>query len=975
MNDRSNAGLVIIMQLVPPGEEPLMPCADNATEVAEESDSVDVDLRVCQPCNHQTKQHEICMTNLKTWICSKATDETAFDWMPCNCGASDVTVAHGSKQEFFSDSEDPRRLPFDESLDYTRDTRGFQDSRVQNLYRNLQIANQMHKCCFTCFKYCFKNYICRFGYPRSLAALKKIFEESFKEFADPVKQGMDAGYMVHKTDANGRKRSLVHSAFNNAHLNSHAYSPLLMIAQHANMDVKFMADRSGTVEYIGSYISKTEEPDFVKIGNIFVKRIAGISRSGKSLTDLQKLNAVGNALIDAQVVGAPQMCFLLIGLPFVKFSRPVEVINPLHRSNIRIKVLNSVERQFVSTEVSALSAGLSSHLGKRQAYSEFLLYNKKRFGNYGNVTYYAMRTMYTTKLKPVTTEGLSKQQQQKQSEKQSKRRITELAQQVQVDEDTGFINLSAKSFTIGKFQFTRRRKAAVLHLSPHVPINLSDERSAYMILLLHRVWPNGLEENILENDRSAVETLSTCELPSYVHKLLGIVQQSEKSLEELREDIEANKLNKSLGMFQQRIPLDSRPTELEATESDDEGSHEEDPVDNMADGYDGVDHTEGNVEDNLFDDQTSSFGDARLESTPFKYLNTEEHIAAVQFIEQAMLKFGVNQKDVLKEASGVIHLGPNGCSLREEGQLPYIPVENYEERRRLLMATISTFDKEQALAFNKVKEALSNNTEQLIMFVSGEGGTGKSHLIKAISEQAAIMFGKTRGKHGSVVKFAPTGNAAFNIGGCTWQSGIRKEKYRKKDAANARSLKIADDLKDARLIIIDEISMVSLEALDEISTAVSKALATLATSEEQKQKILESKFGGLHVVFVGDLYQLPAVKQTPVYASQIRKVAAERGKVIWLAINYYVRLIVNHRVKTANMLEQHFAAALSIFRVGGMAQPMIDYLNTHNLVINEKDCIAKAHPVWYTIDFMSESSSFVLLPNVACSGRFVAISF
>jgi hypothetical protein len=73
------------------------------------------------------------------------------------------------------------------------------------------------------------------------------------------------------------------------------------------------------------------------------------------------------------------------------------------------------------------------------------------------------------------------------------------------------------------------------------------------------------------------------------------------------------------------------------------------------------------------------------------------------------------------------------------------------------------------------------------MFASGEGGTGKSHFIKGVSEFANLKFGKTRGKYGVVIKWGPTGSSAFNIGGCTWQSGLKKAKRTNKKSVNVNN--------------------------------------------------------------------------------------------------------------------------------------------------------------------------------------------
>lgn len=101
-------------------------------------------------CHQCFQAHKICLTNLKKWNCKVVPNATDENWKPCNCGTPGSGAMHGSKQSVFHDYEDPRRLRFDPSLEYTRNSDGsFSDCRVQNLYRSLQIVNQIHTCCFT----------------------------------------------------------------------------------------------------------------------------------------------------------------------------------------------------------------------------------------------------------------------------------------------------------------------------------------------------------------------------------------------------------------------------------------------------------------------------------------------------------------------------------------------------------------------------------------------------------------------------------------------------------------------------------------------------------------------------------------------------------------------------------------------------------------------------------------------------------
>lgn len=135
--------------------------------------------------------------------------------------------------------------------------------------------------------------------------------------------------------------------------------------------------------------------------------------------------------------------------------------------------------------------------------------------------------------------------------------------------------------------------------------------------------------------------------------------------------------------------------------------------------------------------------------------------------------------------------------------------------------------------YRKIKSVLM--TPGKIVFVSGGAGTGKSTLIKWLSKEFM----------GEAVICAPSGVAALNIGGktihslChfppTWviPSDIK---------INSRSV-----VKYARLLIIDEISMVNANLLD----ALDEYLKLNRNNQEP--------FGGISILMVGDLHQLPPV--------------------------------------------------------------------------------------------------------------------
>ena len=137
---------------------------------------------------------------------------------------------------------------------------------------------------------------------------------------------------IHKDrDKMNRIRISVLPQRNKAYLNGTAFDPLLVIAHGGNHDLQYIGNSVGAAEYVASYASKFEEPDRKLMSNLYAKKIAYLESLSTHVTDREKLNAVGNAILGSSQVGSVQACYSLLGLKFVKSSRRVINLNPLHR--------------------------------------------------------------------------------------------------------------------------------------------------------------------------------------------------------------------------------------------------------------------------------------------------------------------------------------------------------------------------------------------------------------------------------------------------------------------------------------------------------------------------------------------------------------------------------------------------------------------------------------------------------------------
>ena len=127
------------------------------------------------------------------------------------------------------------------------------------------------------------------------------------------------------------------------------------------------------------------------------------------------------------------------------------------------------------------------------------------------------------------------------------------------------------------------------------------------------------------------------------------------------------------------------------------------------------------------------------------------------------------------------------------------------------------------------------------IFITGRAGTGKSTLLN-------YFYSNTRK---NAVLLAPTGVAAVNICGQTIHSffnfkpNVTLAAIKRKKAAGKENKSLYKKLKT---IVIDEVSMVRADLLD----CVDKFLRLNGPHAKRP-------FGGVQMIFIGDLYQLPPV--------------------------------------------------------------------------------------------------------------------
>ena len=193
--------------------------------------------------------------------------------------------------------------------------------------------------------------------------------------------------------------------------------------------------------------------------------------------------------------------------------------------------------------------------------------------------------------------------------------------------------------------------------------------------------------------------------------------------------------------------------------------------------------------------------------------------------------------------------------------------------------------------------------ENLVCFLHGPGGSGKSAVIDLLMEYAKLYCTNVEEEFNqyTIVVTALSGVAATIINGRTVHSATHMNK-------NLRNIppEEKEKWKHTRLLIIDEISFASKEDLQKIARRV-----------RFLKDVPNMTFGGIDVILCGDLRQLePVASGTPIYESIFQEFHG--------SVNCFLELKGMHRFKD----DLEWGMLLFRLRNGEMTHSDIDKINT-----------------------------------------------
>jgi hypothetical protein len=211
------------------------------------------------------------------------------------------------------------------------------------------------------------------------------------------------------------------------------------------------------------------------------------------------------------------------------------------------------------------------------------------------------------------------------------------------------------------------------------------------------------------------------------------------------------------------------------------------------------------------------------------------------------------------------------------------------------------------LAFRFVTETSEN------IFLTGKAGTGKTTFLKYLKENSTK----------NIIVAAPTGVAAINAGGVTLHSLFQLPFHPFLPTKNNREELLArirynkqrrQLLGKMELLVIDEISMVRSDVMD--------AIDTILKSVRRKY---DQPFGGVQLLCIGDLHQLPPVVQNQEWNILKEYYASPfffDSNVVKEQLPLLIELNTIYRQK-----EEHFVTLLNKVRNNALSQKELEELH------------------------------------------------
>lgn len=207
-------------------------------------------------------------------------------------------------------------------------------------------------------------------------------------------------------------------------------------------------------------------------------------------------------------------------------------------------------------------------------------------------------------------------------------------------------------------------------------------------------------------------------------------------------------------------------------------------------------------------------------------------------------------------------------------------IAEQENMNQVALVDPLLLNEEQKLAYEIITSHTKfQNMKPLLMIITGQAGSGKSYLIDCLRNFLA----------NSCIVCSYLGIAAFNVQGQTLHSLLHLPMRGRHecDLKGSALLKLQSALSSVKYLIIDEFSVIG-----------QKMLGWIDRRCKQGKAVMDQAFGGMSVILVGDIAQLPPIGDAVLYHKKPTGDASLQGFCSYNSFKVVVELKTNQRVNS-----------------------------------------------------------------------------
>jgi len=654
-------------------------------------------------------------------------------------------ATYGYDKSLFNDNNDPRRQNFNDEWDYRSTTTdefnwSIVEDALHDWCRNYQLACQMHLCTLTCWKY------------------NRNPKEPGPCRSNAPREVMDTPKIIVMNGKKKRKRARMCVPRNNQWMNTHIKNVLVLAAIGSNCDLQMLANgMMGAIEYCTSYMGKYDAPNLAVMRKAAQRGFTYFSHiNDGAISTAEQYKLIAKSLVSSVEISTVQATSFLLGEKTIQVSREVNYVNCLPKSQKSPRLItrmSTLKKMDPQDSAIARADSPSGSYGCRLAY-----YNFKRQQNALGIRKGKGKSRFTfwlfmSHFNPTLTSKAEIKDVSKYSEPRTFYEI----------QDNFFLKRKGNwntSFIIGDFYYKVRKREAVVSVTPFIPVDPSDPKWCFSQFIMH--WDgDDLDEKeefrgySYDNMPDAYKSL-VHQFPPYYNEFIQQTAMSRNlfaDIEEQSDVTEARVIDGDLHEDDHAIDYDGPPRGLHS-DNEEDGNESEDSCKDNADASsdeEGQFQVPANV--TYYDEQSRDQFEKLLQFADSIKLQAENRDNGERFdpqapIIQSSMPFAVKDK---------VYTSRN-----------IQPYTNSDEILAQLREETATINEEQMQAIEKAMICITHSPVnhytdhfwnedsqkdefvvdydyQLRMCMPGQGGTGKSKVIKILTLICKLFYGKTPG--------------------------------------------------------------------------------------------------------------------------------------------------------------------------------------------------------------------------------------